>query len=64
MTMSMYGRREKSPYFASSYARSMYSTLGEIEIAPRRCAPGPGSDVKSGRPSRAKLTLPDDPRSL
>src|SRR5438445_11763784 len=30
ITMSIYGRREKWPYFASSYARSMYSTLGEI----------------------------------
>src|SRR5579871_449017 len=30
ITMSIYGRREKLPYLASSYARSMYSTLGEI----------------------------------
>src|SRR5215475_13333393 len=33
ITMSMYGRREKLPYLASSYAFSMYSTLGEIETA-------------------------------
>src|SRR6185369_13043815 len=64
ITMSMYGRREKRPYFASSYARSMYSTLGEIEIAPRKCAPGPGSDLKFGRPSSARFTLPDEPRYL
>src|SRR5208337_5532420 len=43
MTMSMYGRREKWPYLASSYARSMYSIFGEMDIAPRRCAPTPGS---------------------
>ncbi len=42
ITMSMYGLRENSPYFASSYARSRYSTLGLIEIAPRRCGPTPG----------------------
>ena len=35
MTMSMYGLRENSPYFASSYARSRYSTLGLMETAPR-----------------------------
>src|SRR5580704_12032341 len=64
MTMSMYGRREKLPYLASSYARSIYSTLGEIEIAPRRCAPGPGMALKFGSPSSARFTLPDDPRNL
>src|ERR1700752_3759614 len=64
ITMSIYGRREKPQYFASSYARSMYSTLGEIEIAPRKCAPGPGSDLKFGRPSRARFTFPDEPRYL
>jgi hypothetical protein len=42
----------------------MYSTLGEIEIAPRRCGPGPGMAVNSGSPSRARFTLPEDPRSL
>ena len=26
----------------------MYSTLGEMEMAPRRCAPGPGRHLKSG----------------
>src|SRR5687767_15945024 len=46
MTMSIYGRFEYRPYFASSYARSMYSTLGEIETAPRRCAPGPRSEER------------------
>ncbi len=42
----------------------MYSTPGEFEIAPRRCAPGPGIDLKSGRASSAMLTLPDEPRNL
>src|SRR6476646_5141053 len=64
ITMSIYGRREKLPYLASSYASSIYSTLGEMEIAPRRCAPGPGRHLKSGSASRAMLTLPDDPRNL
>src|ERR1700676_3439368 len=64
MTMSIYGCREKFPYFASSYARSIYSTEGEIEIAPRKCAPGRGMHLKSGRASRAMFTLPDEPRNL
>src|SRR5882724_11801101 len=64
ITISMYGRREKFPYFASSYARSMYSTLGEIESAPRKCAPSPGKHLNSGSPSRARFTFPDDPRYL
>ena len=42
----------------------MYSTLGEIEIAPRRCAPGPGRQLKSGSASSARFTLPDEPRNL
>src|SRR5262249_55491744 len=33
MTMSMYGRRENSPYFAWSYPPSMHSTLAEIDSA-------------------------------
>src|ERR1700689_188022 len=64
ITISMYGRGENSPYFAWSYARSMYSVEGEIEIAPRRRAPGPGRHLKSGRASSARFTLPDDPRYL
>src|SRR6266508_6071780 len=64
ITMSMYGRLEKSPYFAWSYARSMYSTLGEIDSAPRRCGPSPGRHVKLGSASSARFTLPDDPRYL
>src|SRR5213594_2949038 len=64
ITISIYGRREKWPYFASSYARSMYSTLGEIEIAPRKCAPSPGRHLNSGRPSNARFTFPDEPRYL
>src|SRR2546423_6843161 len=64
MTMSMYGRRENSPYFAWSYARSMYSTLGDTDSAPRRCGPGPGIAVKFGSASSARFTLPDDPRYL
>src|SRR5438874_12736237 len=42
ITMSMYGRREKFPYFASSYARSIYSMLEETESTPRNCAQPPG----------------------
>src|SRR5689334_15747076 len=57
MTMSIYGRPENRPYLASSYARSIYSTLGEIETAPRRCAPAPGRHVKLGNASRARLTF-------
>src|SRR5439155_9287958 len=63
-TMSMYGRRENSPYFASSYARSTYSRLGLIENAPRWCRPIPGMQVKLGSASRARFTLPDEPRNL
>src|SRR6185437_5589305 len=64
MTISMYGWRENVPYFASSYALSMYSTVGEIEIAPRRCAPAPARHLKSGSASRARFTFPDEPRNL
>src|SRR5215470_3239914 len=64
ITMSIYGRVDQCPYFASSYAFSMYSTLGEIDIAPRRCAPGPGMHLKLGRASSAMFTLPDEPRNL
>src|SRR5208337_1292041 len=64
ITMSMYGCREKLPYLASSYARSIYSTDGEIEIAPRRCAPGPGMALKLGSASSAMFTLPEEPRYL
>jgi hypothetical protein len=42
----------------------MYSTLGEIDIAPRRCAPTPGMHLKFGKPSSAMFTLPEDPRNL
>ena len=63
MIASMYGRRENRPYLASSYARSMYSTDGEKLIAPRRCSPRPGRQVRSGSPSSARFTLPDDPRN-
>ena len=45
ITMSMYGRREYRPYFASSYARSMWSTLGEIDIAPAQVR----AAVRAGR---------------
>src|SRR5208282_5710187 len=64
ITMSMYGCEDQCPYFASSYAFSMYSTLGEIDIAPRKCAPAPGMHLKSGKPSSAMFTLPEDPRNL
>src|SRR5262252_6080276 len=64
ITISTYGRREKCPYFASSYARSMYSTLGEIDKAPRKCAPSPGKHLKSGSPSSARFTFPEEPRNL
>src|SRR5205809_799610 len=63
-TMSMYGRRENSPYLASSYARSTYSRLGLIENAPRCCRPIPGMHVKLGSASSARFTLPDEPRNL
>ena len=60
---SMYGLREKHPYFASSYARSIYSMLGEISIMP--CSkPLSCIAVKFGRPSSARFTLPDEPRNL
>ncbi len=42
----------------------MYSTPGEIEIAPRKCGPSPGMHFNSGSPSNAKFTFPDDPRNL
>src|SRR5229473_2189752 len=42
----------------------MYSTEGDIEIAPRRCGPGPGRHLKSGSALNAMFTLPDDPRYL
>src|SRR6185437_7274482 len=64
ITISIEGRREKVPYLAASYARSIYSTLGEMAIAPRRCNPGPGRHLKSGSASRAMLTLPAEPRNL
>src|ERR1700675_4716268 len=64
ITMSMYGCEDQCPYFASSYALSMYSTLGEIDIAPRKCAPTPGRHLKFGNPSSAMFTLPEDPRNL
>src|SRR5215467_15045118 len=64
ITMSTYGRFEKCPYFASSYARSMYSTLGEMDNAPRRCAPSPGMHLNSGSASSARFTFPEDPLNL
>ena len=43
----------------------MYSTLGEIEMAPRRCAPVPGQAREVGQAvESARFTLPDEPRSL
>ena len=42
----------------------MYSTLGEIDIAPRKMGASPGKALKSGKPSSAMFTLPDDPRNL
>ena len=36
----------------------------EADRAPRRCSPAPGRQVKSGRPSSARFTFPDDPRNL
>ncbi len=62
--MSMNGRREKWPYFASSYASSSSSTDAANPIAPRRCSPGPGMAVKFGRASIARFTFPDEPRYL
>src|SRR5262245_7704432 len=66
-TMSMYGRRENSPYLESSYARSTYSRLGEIDTGPRcRRPPGPpsGMHVNFGSESSAMFTLPEEPRNL
>ena len=40
----------------------MYSRLGEIDTAPRRCAPGCGIAVNSGNASSARFTLADEPR--
>ena len=45
-------------------ARHMYSTPGDMEMAPRRCRPSPGRQVKSGRPLRARFTFPEEPRNL
>ncbi len=42
----------------------MSSIDGLKLIAPRRCSPSPGSPLKSGRRSTARLTLPDEPRNL
>src|SRR5215471_7862569 len=64
ITISTYGRREKCPYFASSYARSMYSTLGEMDNAPRKWAPSPGRHLRSGSASSARFTFPEEPRNL
>src|SRR5258707_396913 len=35
----------------------MYSMLGEIEIAPRRCTPGPGKHLKLGKRIERKIAL-------
>src|SRR5215475_16078796 len=64
ITISIYGLREYLPYLASSYARSMYSIDGEMEMAPRRCGPSPGKHLKFGNASRARFTFPDEPRNL
>ena len=42
----------------------MSSIDGLKLIAPRRCSPTPGRQVKSGSRSTARLTLPDEPRNL
>ena len=42
----------------------MSSIDGLKLIAPRRCSPSPGRQVKSGSRSTARLTLPDEPRNL
>ncbi len=38
--------------------------LGLIEIAPRRCSPGPGMHARFGGSLSARFTLPDEPRNL
>ena len=35
----------------------MYSMLGEIEIAPRRCAPGPGHALEVRQPIQRHVNL-------
>src|SRR5207237_8218671 len=58
--MSMNGRWEKSPYFASSYAFSMSSTVGPIEMAPWSCGSSAGRAEKLGGWFKATFALPDD----
>ena len=48
----------------SNGERDKMILLGEIETAPRKCGPAPGSDLKFGRASSARFTLPDEPRNL
>ena len=56
MAPSMNGRSEYQPYFAASYARSRYSSVGPRLMKPPNGAADPGSPGNSGIPSRAKLT--------
>src|SRR5205085_7002128 len=62
MVISIRGDREGLPYLASSQARSMYSTEGQICIVARCCGPGlPGNAVNSGTPLKARFILSEVP---
>ena len=50
--------------FKTVDAGGLYVTPGLIDIAPRKCGPAPGRALRLGKPSRARFTLPDDPRYL
>ena len=58
MVISSSGDREGRPYLASSQARSMYSTDGQMCMVARCCGPGaPGKAVNSGRPLQRQIHL-------
>ena len=62
MVISIRGDCDGRPYLASSQARSMYSTLGQMCMVARCCGPGaPGRALNSGKPFSARFILSDVP---